>query len=113
MKKSKLLLKNHIVSDVISLEKKSILAHKVQLVNVDNKGLYFHFKKDQIPISEKSFLIEFLNHYVELFLSKYELKFEGVIKSISPVNKHLFEMHIGFMESTPVFYRECVSDLMS
>ena len=106
------LQKNNIVSDITSLEKKGVLAAQIQLVNVDREGFYFHLNQDQILIPKQSFLKKFLNHYVELFLSEYELKFEGIIKRVSPIDKNLVEVHIGFTESTPTFYRECILDLM-
>ncbi len=107
------LQKNKILSDIISLEKKDILANQTQLVNVNKNGFYLRFKKDQILVKEENFLKKFLNHYVEIFLSEYELKAEGIIKHLSLIDKNLFEVHIAFTESTPTFYRECVSDLMS
>ena len=112
-KSSQFFKKNQVVSDIISMERAVALAHQTQLINVDTKGFYFDVKKDQILVPEQVFLKKLLNHYVQLFISKYELKVQGVIKNISFKNRNLFRVHIGFTDTTPAFYKECISDLMS
>lgn len=104
--------KNKISTDIISLPEKEILFCHSQLTSISKQGLTFHSSKQYFLVPEKE-LSKFLNHPVELFLSQYELPFYGVIKEICPVEKDIFEIHIGFMESTPLYYRECVEDLLN
>ena len=110
--KEKALSKSQISTDIVSLNKKEILSRHSLFVSADEKGLKVHSDKRFLLFSEKDFS-KFLNQPVELFLSQYELPFYGVIKSIRLVKKDLFEIHVDFMESAPLFYRECVADLLN
>ena len=103
---------NKISTDIISLPEKEILSCHNQLTSISKKGLTFRSDKKHLLVPEK-ILSEFLNHPVELFLSQYELPFYGVIKEINFVEKGVFEIRIGFMESTPLYYRECMEDLLN
>ena len=99
-------------TEIISLNKKEILSRYSQLTSVSKKGLTVHSNKKFFLVPEKDFS-KFLNQPVELFLSQYELPFYGVLKKIHPITKDLFEICIDFTKSTPLFYRECVEDLLN
>lgn len=101
-----------IFTEIVSLNKQEILFRYSHLIGVTKKGLTFHSDKKSFLASEKDFL-KFLNHPVELFLSHYELLFHGIIKNIRFLEKDLLEICIDFMENTPLFYRECVEDLLN
>ena len=99
-------------TDIVSLSKKKTLSYKSHFISADKKGLTVRSNKKDFFIPEREFS-QFLNHPVELFLSLYELPFYGVILKINPIKKSFFEIRIGFMESTPLFYRECLNDLLN
>ena len=103
---------NKIWTDLISIKTKEILSYQNELISVTKQGLTVLCKKEFFNISENDF-IKFLNSPVELFLSQYELPFYGRIKKIKAKKKNLFEIKISFMEDTPIYYRECVSDLLN
>ena len=110
--KEKSFYKNKISTDIISLSEKETLSRFNQLTSVTKKGLTFHSSKKFWLISEKR-LLKFLNQPVELFLSHYELPLFGIIKKIGSIEKDLFEICIDFTETTPLYYRECVTDLLN
>ena len=102
----------NVFTDIVSLSKKEILSRRSQLAGVTKEGLTVHSNKKFFLIPEKEFS-RFLNQPVELFLSQYEIPFYGVITKICPLKKDLFEICIDFMENTPLYYRECVKDLLN
>ena len=102
----------NISTEIVSLTEKEILSRYSQLASVTKKGLTVHSKKKFFLVPEKDFL-KFLNHPVELFLSQYEMPFYGIITKICPIEKDIFEIRIDFMENTPLYYRECVEDLLN
>lgn len=101
-----------ISAEIMSLAKKEILSRRNRLAGASKQGLTVHSKKKFFLIPEKD-TVKFLNHPVELFLSQYELSFYGIIKTIRKLNENLFEVRVGFEESAPLYYRECVADLLS
>ena len=104
--------KSKVWTDLISIKTKEILSYQNELISVTKQGLTVLSKKEFFNISESDF-IKFLNTPVELFLSQYELPFYGRIKKINQKKKNLFEIKISFLEDTPIYYRECVSDLLN
>ncbi len=103
---------NTVSTDIVSLHDKEILSCNSYLTSITKKGLTFHTDKKGLLVHEKDFS-KFLNHPVELFLSQYELPFYGVIKNIVPLDKDIMEIYIGFMENTPLYYRECIEELLN
>ena len=102
----------NISTEIVSLAEKEILSRYSRLTSATKKGLTVHSNKKFFLVPERDF-IKFLNHPVELFLSQYELPFYGIITKIYPIEKDLFEIRIDFMENTPLYYRECVEDLLN
>ena len=104
--------KNKVSTDIVSLPDKEILSRHSRLTSSTKKGLTLHSNKKGLLIPEKD-ISKFVNHPVELFLSQYELSFYGVIKKIAPLDEDIFKISIGFTESTPLYYRECIEDLLN
>ena len=104
--------KSEISTNIISLSEKAILSDYSQLTSATKKGLTFRSNKNFLLIPKKD-ISKFLNHPVELFLSHYELPFFGVLKKILEIKEDLFEISIDFTEETPLYYRECVEDLLN
>ena len=101
-----------IFTDIICLSEKIILSKQSQLASASKRGLVFHSKKQCLPFSKKD-LLKFLNQPVELFLSDYELPFFGVLKQVVEIKKGVFEIFVDFSKETPLYYRECVEDLLN
>ena len=102
----------NISTDIISLTKQEILSRHSHLAGVTKKGLTVHSDKKYFLVPEKEFS-NFLNHPVELFLSQYEIPFYGIITKICSIRESLFEISVDFTENTPLYYRECVADLLN
>lgn len=101
-----------IFTDIISLSEKVILSKYSQLTSATRKGLVFHSKKQFLPVPQGD-ILRFLNQPVELFLSHYELPFFGVLRNISEVEGDTLEIFVDFTKETPLYYRECVEDLLN
>ena len=104
--------KNKIFSDIISLLEEDVLLYYTQLTSITKKGLTLQAYKECFSVSRKDILKQ-KNHPVELFLSQYELPLQGVIKKINSTGKGTFKIYISFTESTPIYYRECIEDLLN
>ncbi len=102
----------HVSTDIVSLAQQEVLSRHSYLAGATKKGLTVHSDKKFFLIPEKDFL-KFLNCPVELFLSQYEIPFYGIITKICPLKKTLFEINVDFMENTPLYYRECMADLLN
>lgn len=106
-------MNKHLIStEIMSLNKKELLSSHSQLAEVSKKGLTVYSDKKFFLVPEKEFS-KILNQPVELFLSQYEMSFYGVITKIMAIKKNLFKIFIDFTESTPLYYRECVEDLLN
>ena len=107
---------NKIWTDLISLKTKEVLSTYSELISVTKQGLTVRSNKKFFNISENDFP-QLLDSPVELFLSQYEIPFYGIIKKIHKQKKKtkedILEIKINFMESTPFYYRECVTDLFN
>ena len=101
-----------IFTDIVSLSDKITLSKYSRLTSASKKGLVFYSKKKFFPMSKRE-LLRFLNQPVELFLSPFELSFFGVFKSISEVKKDKFKILVDFTKETPLYYRECIEDLLN
>ena len=99
-------------TELISLETKELLSSYSELISVSEQGLTVLAKKQFVNIPESDWP-HFLDNPVELFLSQYEIPFYGIIKKIKKKKKDSFEIKINFMETTPVYYRECLIDLFN
>ncbi|MDE0092569.1 MAG: hypothetical protein OXN83_04720 [Oligoflexia bacterium] len=99
-------------SDLVSVKTKEVLSHHGELISVTKQGLTVQSKKEFLNISENDFC-KFLNRPVELFLSQYEISFYGIIKKVNLIRRNIFEIKISFTEDTPIYYRECVTDLLN
>lgn len=111
-KRTKSVKQYNIWTDVISLKTKEVVSCHSQLTSVTKKGLIVQSNKDSLTVSKQN-CSKFLNCPVELFLSQYEVPFYGVVTKINFIKKDMFEIYIDFMENTPLYYRECVTDLLN
>jgi len=111
MKKLQKLNHHQISTDIFFSNKKEKLSQGL-LVKVSKKGFIVQSSREFLHVLEENFY-KFLNQPVEIFLSQYEVLFYGVIQQISSVSKDLFEIKIGFTKNTPLYYKECVEDLLS
>ena len=104
--------KYNISTDIVSLTRQETLSCHSHLASVTKKGLTVHSDKKFFLVPEKE-ISRFLNHQVELFLSQYEIPFYGIITKICSIRENLFEISVDFTENTPLYYRECVADLLN
>ena len=104
---------NKIWTELISINTEEVLSSYSELISVTKQGLTVLAKRKFFNLPENSFT-KALNLPVELFLSQYEIPFYGIIKEIKRTKrKDSFEIKISFMDSTPTYYRECLTDLFS
>lgn len=104
--------KPKICTDIVSLRRQKVLSQSSQLIKATKTGLTFKSGKKFFFISQKEIPL-FVNHPVKLFLSQYEIPFYGVIKKISPGKKNFFVICVDFMKNVPLYYRECVEELLN
>lgn len=103
---------NKIWTELISINTEEILSPYSELISVTKHGLTVLAKRKFFHLPENNFT-KVLNAPVELFLSQYEIPFYGIIRQIKRKKKESFEIDISFMDSTPAYYRECLTDLFN
>lgn len=99
-----------VFSEIISVDTKDILSQKSELISVTKNLLTFRAKKKFFNLSENIF--KSLNKPVELFLFQYEIPLYGIMHSIKALDGFI-EVKVRFMDNTPLYYRECVTDLLN
>ncbi len=106
------MLKHNISTEILSLRTKELVSRQNFLSSATKRGLTVCIKKKSFLIPEQD-LPKILNHPVQLFLDQYEIAVYGVITKIRVIKEDLFEISIGFTKETPLYYRECVGDLLN
>ena len=103
---------NTVWTELVSMNTKETLSSYSELISASKQGLTVLVKGDFFNIPKNGFA-KVLNAPVELFLSQYELLFHGIIKEIKRKRGNSFEIKISFMDDTPTYYRECLTDLFN
>ena len=103
---------NTVLTDIIALNTREILSRYSELVLANKTGLTIQVKKGLFHFSEKE-RKKLLDMPVELFLSQYEIPFYGEIESIWDLEDNLIEIKVRFLPNTPIYYRECMGELLN
>ena len=104
--------KGKVLSDIVLISKIKTVCKQSHLKTATKNGLIFHSKKKLFLLNHKN-IRKYLDHPVSLVLSQYDLLFYGVLKKIQPLGQKAFEISIGWTKNTPLYYRECVEDLLN
>lgn len=103
------------VAELTSLAHYKVLARCGQIVDASTSGILMHInRKDLIPkeLRENLSLQELLGQHVVMFLPQMNLDLDGRITRADHIGKGVFEIGVQFSEEVPLYWRECLIDLL-
>lgn len=101
-------------SELSDLGTSEVLASSGHIVDASSSGFLILFHRDHSHENLKGTLSfdHLLDSHVSLYLPQMEIDLDGKITRTKHIGKGYFEIGIAFSEDTPVFWRECLKDLL-
>ncbi len=103
------------VAELTSLANYKVLARAGEIIDASTSGLLMYInRKDLIPkeLRENLSLKELLGQHVVMFLPQMNLDLDGRITRAHHIGKGVFEIGLQFSEEVPLYWRECLIDLL-
>lgn len=103
------------VSELTSLNQYKVLARAGAITNASTSGLQMTIdRKDLIPkeLRENLTLNDLVGQQVVMFLPQMNLDLDGTIMRADHIGRGLFNVGIKFSEEVPLYWRECLIDLL-
>jgi hypothetical protein len=103
------------VAELTSLAHYRVLARAGQIVDASTSGILMQInRKDLVPkeLRENLSLQELLGQHVVMFLPQMNLDLDGRITRADHIGRGIFEIGIQFSEEVPLYWRECLIDLL-
>ncbi|MGE0763526.1 MAG: hypothetical protein AB7N80_09640 [Bdellovibrionales bacterium] len=103
------------VAELTSLNHYKVLARAGQITDASTSGLQMTLeRKDLVPreLRENLSLQELVGQQVVMFLPQMNLDLDGVIMRAEHVGRGTFVLGIQFSEDVPLYWRECLIDLL-
>ncbi len=103
------------VNDLTAINDYSVIASTGQIINASPSGFLLQIqRKDLIPDSLKGTLTldATLGKQVVLYLPQMNLDLDGTITRASHMGKGKFVVAIDFSTEVPVYWRDCLIDLL-
>lgn len=103
------------VAELTSLAQYKVLARCGRIIDASTSGILMHInRKDLMPreLRENLSLKELVGQHVVMFLPQMSLDLDGRITRADHVGKGVFEIGIQFSEEVPLYWRECLIDLL-
>jgi hypothetical protein len=103
------------VAELTSLAHYRVIARAGQIVDASTSGILMHInRKDLVPkeLRENLSLHELLGQHVVMFLPQMNLDLDGRITRADHKGRGMFEIGIQFSEEVPLYWRECLIELL-
>lgn len=103
------------VAELTSLQHYKVLARAGQIVDASTSGLLMSLtRKDLIPkeLRENLSLKDLVGQHVVMYLPQMNLDLDGTITRADHVGRGVFEIGIRFSDDVPLYWRECLVDLL-
>ena len=103
------------VAELTSLANYKVLARAGEIIDASTSGLLMRVnRRDLIPkeLRENLSLQELLGQHVVMFLPQMNLDLDGQITRAHHMGKGVFEIGLQFSEEVPLYWRECLIDLL-
>lgn len=103
------------VSDITSLTNYMQIAKEGSIIDASSRGfLIIVSRRDLIPseLKEHLTLESIVGQTIALYLPQMNLDLDGTITRANHIGKGLFEIAVEFSEDTPMYWRECLVDLL-
>jgi len=103
------------VTELTSLLQYRVIARAAKIIDVSTSGMMMVLdRKDLVPkdLRDNLTLKELLGQHVVMYLPQMNLDLDGRIIRADHVGKGLFEIGLQFSEEVPLYWRECLIDLL-
>ena len=103
------------ITDLTSLSDYEILVRQARIVDTSTSGLLLEVeRKHLVPknLRENLSLQEIKGLKVAMFLPQMNLDLDGTITRADHIGKGKFEVGIQFSDEVPLYWRECLVELM-
>ena len=101
-----------LVSDFFFLSDNRTIAEQGCLTSITPRGFTFQSHKKNLTMMEENLLRTVLRQPIGFFLSEFEIELHGKVKGLYFLDNNLVEVSIGFLDDTPHFFRQCVTELL-
>lgn len=103
------------VAELTSLKQYKVLARAGHIVDASTSGLLMCVnRKDLVPkeLRENLSLVEMVGQQVVMYLPQMNLDLDGTVTRADHIGKGNFEIAITFSKEVPLYWRECLVDLL-
>lgn len=103
------------VAELTSLKQYKVLARSGHIVDASTSGFLMTLgRKDLVPkeLRENLSLDSIVGHQVVMFLPQMNLDLDGTIVRAQHIGKGNFQIGIQFSDEVPLYWRECLIDLL-
>jgi hypothetical protein len=103
------------ISELTSLVQYKVIAKSGEIIDASTSGMLLMIdRKDfvQKQFRENLSIDEVLGQHVVMYLPQMDLDLDGRITRAEHVGKGKFEVAIQFSEDVPLYWRECLVDLL-
>lgn len=104
-----------LVAELTSLKKYKVLARAGNIIDASTSGLLMTVnRKDLVPkeLRENLSLEELVGEHVVMYLPQMNLDLDGTVTRADHIGKGIFEIAITFSSEVPLYWRECLVDLL-
>lgn len=103
------------IAELTSINQYKVLARSGQIVDASPTGFKMVLsRKDLVPkeLRENISLKELIGQQVVMFLPQMNLDLDGTITRADHIGKGVFSIGIQFSDDVPLYWRECLIDLL-
>jgi hypothetical protein len=103
------------VAELTSLKHYQVLARSGQIIDASSSGLLMTLsRKDLVPktLRENLSLQDLVGQHIVMFLPQMNLDLDGTIVRADHIGRGFFEVAIEFSDEVPLYWRECLIDLL-
>lgn len=103
------------VSDLTSLHQYQVIARSARIADASTSGILLVInRKNLVPknLRENLTMKEVLGQHIVMYLPQMNLDLDGVITRADHIGKGEFEVAVEFSRDVPLYWRECLIDLM-
>ncbi len=103
------------VSELTSLNQYKVLARAARITNASTSGLLLTLnRKDLVPreLRENISMQELVGQQVVMFLPQMNLDLDGSVVRAQHTGRGVFVVAIQFSDEVPLYWRECLIDLL-
>lgn len=103
------------VSELTSLTHYKMIARSAQIIDTSTSGLLLRVSRSNLvpkDLRENLSLKSLVGEHLAMFLPQMNLDLDGTVTRADHVGRGVFEIGVQFSAEVPLYWRECLVDLM-